>query len=180
VNLWDLTTKKSRIRLGHDGSIQALTFSPDCKLLASAALGPTATLWDAGSGEEKTRLKHGSFDPSKDPPMVSVESVIFSPDGNLVATVASDQTVKVWEVKSGKEVIGVKGYVLVFSPKGRTAATAALGDPVKLWDLGTGKERMSLPAGLVTDIAISPDGRTLATGTDDKSVRLWSIGETLK
>jgi WD40 repeat protein len=50
VRLWDVTTRKSVGRLtGHPGSVDAVTFSPDGKTLATAGLGSAVRLWDVAS-----------------------------------------------------------------------------------------------------------------------------------
>src|SRR5262249_18086016 len=68
----------------------------------------------------------------------SVTSVAFSPDGRTLASASADQTVKLWDVQSRKEIKtleGHKDYVLsvAFSPDGRTLASASGDRTVRLW-----------------------------------------------
>jgi WD40 repeat protein len=105
-----------------------------------------------------------------------VYSVAFSPDGKVLASSDSD-TVKLWDVATGKEIktlaaqrdVGQgKGLSQVaFSPDGNTLAFLGYLKPkVRLWDMATTKERGVLGSdGAVIAMAFRPDGRLLALGS---------------
>ena len=40
----------------------------------------------------------------------SVLSVYISPDGKILATGSADKTIKLWNMKSGKEISTLKGH----------------------------------------------------------------------
>jgi WD40 repeat protein/putative methionine-R-sulfoxide reductase with GAF domain len=118
-----------------------------------------------------------------------VTGVAFSSDGRRLASGSSDQTVKTWDVSTGRELgtVGSKMkevQAVAFSRDGRWLAAENTSDLVTLWDATTGREIQTLPSNKprgapgsnwVYSIAFSPDGRWLASGVDDKTVRVWDV-----
>ncbi|HEY9670467.1 MAG TPA: TIR domain-containing protein [Waterburya sp.] len=104
-----------------------------------------------------------------------VNSVSFSPNGQLIATASRDKTVKLWS-RDGKLLHTFSNDANVnsvsFSPDGQTLATA-IDKAVKIWSRD-GKLLQTLPHDAnVNSVSFSPDGQTLASGSN-KIVKLWS------
>jgi WD40 repeat protein len=91
--LFDVATGRIRATLAHEArenyedQVEAVAFSPDGKLLATASQDGTAKLWDAATGKLKATLK-GQY---------AFSIIAFTPDGKTVVAGASEST-KLYDV----------------------------------------------------------------------------------
>ncbi|MEQ8467418.1 WD40 domain-containing protein [Coleofasciculus sp. E1-EBD-02] len=117
-----------------------------------------------------------------------VRSVAISPNGQILASSSNDQTIKLWNLPTGKLLYTLAGHSsmvtsVAFSPDGKTLASAsnlAVGDGnIKLWNVETGTLQQTLDKGLlnlrVSCVTFSPDGNTLASGNIDATIKLWQL-----
>jgi WD40 repeat protein len=93
VRLWDLTTPQPTtlsVWTAHGGSVQAVVFSPDGRLLATTAVDHGARLWDIGNPRSPVQLANlaGHSD--------IVWTAAFTPDGRHLATASADHSVRLW------------------------------------------------------------------------------------
>ena len=117
----------------------------------------------------------------------NISSVAFSPDGKILAS-ASSESVKLWDVASGKELRTFAGHSLritsvAFSPDGKTLASASWDRTIKLWNVVNGEELRSIEghSDKIWAVAFSPNGKIVASGSLDGKIGLWDVsnGENL-
>ncbi len=109
-----------------------------------------------------------------------VLSVAFDPQGETLASGSNDNTVKLWEVRSGKLIRTLEGHQdlvwsVAFDPQGGTLASGSADNTVNLWEARSGKLIHTLEGhqGVVYSVTFDPQDRTLASGSDDRTVKLW-------
>ncbi|MDR2941298.1 MAG: caspase family protein [Treponema sp.] len=111
----------------------------------------------------------------------TVNSVAFSADGSQAVSGSWDNTVKLWDIASGREIrtfSGHKDFVLsvAFSPNGKQVLSGSRDKTVKLWDAVSGKEirTFSGHAGYIVYSAVfSADGKQILSGSNDNNMKLW-------
>jgi WD40 repeat protein len=170
--------------------VSAVAFSPNDRLLACGT-GDTddkVTLWDITNVAKpillSTLIGYGR----------TVRTVVFSPDGHLLATASWDGTVALWDVTTPGQPRRIYTdaisqnmvEALAFSPNGKILAAGDSDQLIFMWNL-TYPTRPTLigrpftgHAGFVRNLAFSPDGQTLATANAEHVVILWDLANPAK
>ncbi|OBS17520.1 hypothetical protein FPOA_12012 [Fusarium poae] len=119
---------------------------------------------------EKTLEGHGD----------SVTSVVFSADGQRLASGSDDNTVKIWDAATGVCEQTLEGHgdpvtSVVFSADGQRLASGSHDETVKIWDTATGACEQTLEGHghWMTSVVFSADGQRLASGSFDNTVKIW-------
>ena len=74
----------------------------------------------------------------------AIWSVAINPQQNLIATASEDNTIKLWNAKTGKLVRTLKGHTkgvlsISFSPDGERLASSSKEGIIKIWQVETGE-----------------------------------------
>jgi len=148
--------------------MNSLNFTSDQKTLVIH--DPTAIrFWDLTTGWERQTFA-GHMDPAV--------NLAFAHDGKILVSTGNDETIRLWDVATGRELRVIKGYEsnydVHWEPVVRVSRDAKLlaswptnnNDETHLWDLTKGQLQQRLPssvAGSVIGLAFSADGNILAS-----------------
>ncbi|MEG4076138.1 AAA-like domain-containing protein [Microcoleus sp. Pol14C2] len=169
---------------GHASGVEALDFSPDGEIIASASDDRTIKFWSKEGQELRTFTGHRGV----------VWDMDLSPDGTFIASLGVGNAVKLWQPKN-IFLLPLQGhdsavYAAAFPADGKIVATASADGTVKLWRHGTllmsgnppkvptyGTLLLTLQEGKggLWAVAFSPDGKLIAAG-GEKTVKLWHKG----
>jgi WD40 repeat protein len=178
------------VRFRHNST--AIAFSPNGNLLASGGRDNTIRLYEATTGKEIRRFaghQARTYQPDPDPKSPldvligavgegGITTLDFSPDGTMLASGGWDDTVRIWDVQTGKQIRKIDAHKamvgrVLFAPSGRLLASrGALDGSVRLWEPTTGVQVQKF-VGLSkinpwrlnhdTALSITPDAKTLVT-----------------
>ena len=164
--------------LGGGGrTFHGVAIRPDGQQFVIAASRGAARIWEYSStfgGERRTLSGHTTL----------VRGVEFSPDRTLVATASGDQSARIWNARTGEEVVVFTGHTsdvssVAFGPNGERAVSGSFDRTLRVWDTETGEELLKLTGhtGSVLSVAFSGDGTRIVSGSQDKTVRVWNADD---
>lgn len=109
-----------------------------------------------------------------------VTRLVFSPDGQYVATGHASGRIFVWEVASGHWCAQWQAHAtvvtaLAFTPDNQRIAAGTLNGSVSLWQVATATllHQLAGHTDQVMALGFTPDGALLVSGSHDRTARLW-------
>ncbi|KAG2054608.1 WD40 repeat-like protein [Suillus hirtellus] len=192
VLLWNLDNGQLiSSPLQHSDFVYCVSFSTDGKLLATGCGDRNVYTWDSMASptakpkETLAMTPHQKFKGHTK----AVRGVIHLPGGQRTITCSVDGSLRVWNLKSGKQ-IGEdwrdgesQVYCIALSPDGKKVVSGSEDGGVRLWDIDKCKVIVKWMGHTqsVCSICWSRDGRRVLSGSEDGTARQWDMesGETI-
>lgn len=146
AKLWDLTDYREFdvFRSNSGRPVLAAAMAPDGRYIAAAYDDGTATFWKLGDKGQS------SIQPSGDEPRLVeghdylVSNAVFSRDGSLLFTAGGDNTVRIWKVDQGTQIVEIadtgRRGILAISPDARWILTGSTEKKAVLWEWEPGSK----------------------------------------
>jgi WD40 repeat protein len=170
ITLFDVTEGKEIRTIATKDGPGPLTFTPNGKYLAYGR-GDSVVLYGVASGKELRQ-----FAMSAQP-----RAFAFTPDGDRLVVAGIDQTIRLLDVSSNKEMFGGRGHEgtvvsIQFSADGKTILTNSSDRTIRYWEANTGKELRVAPwpEGVPTSLVLAADGRS-AVGSTVAGLALFDL-----
>ncbi len=158
---------------GHLAAINALAWSPDGKLIASASDDTFVQVFEVATGTRRLIYRGHSEE---------VAAVAWSPDGKLIASAGQDRTVQLWNAALGGTPVRIyKGHSdrvsgVAWARKGQLLASGSDDKSVQVWQAGNGERTFTFKghtAGVLC-VGWQPDESSVASGSWDGTLRDWA------
>jgi WD40 repeat protein/serine/threonine protein kinase len=176
VRVWDAVGGQLRHELKHDGKCYDVQFSPDGRLVATAALDNRVRVWELETGERLAELVHPDW----------TYTAPFSPDGKYLLTACRDHMARLWDWQAGRLVCPPfehehEANVVAFLPDGRNVLSLGMDKTLRIWEWHTGKPVCPPLAlgGSGQNLAVTPDGHRVVCGGKMNALPVFHLDDWL-
>ncbi len=174
VILWDAESGEVlHLHTAHSESVNDIDFNHDGSMFVTAGGDGKAVVWNTDNGQMVS-----SFNGHRSNGLITVD---FHPTQNLVLTTSVDQTARLWDARSSREIMVYKGHqgpiwCAAFSPDGKKIITGSKDGTARIWDVDSGKELHRLEGHRQVGIVLaSPSNDAILTASeDDNAARIWN------
>ena len=156
---------------GHIDYVNAVSWSPDCKHIASGANDNTVRIWDTQS----STCIHILTDHTD-----RINSVSWSSNGKQIASSSNDETIKIWDTTTGTCMHTLTDHIsyitsVSWSPNDNQLASGSGDCTIRVWDTTTGTciNILRGHSSFVNSVSWSSDGKHIASSSCDKTVKIW-------
>lgn len=183
VTIWNPTNGALIRRLPNVAQrTHALAYNGDGSLLAIAGGAPgrlgEVRLLKPADGSEVRFLQSGGDE---------ILDVKFSPDGQRLATAASDRSIRIFQTSDGKEQRVIENHAdwvqaVTWSKDGTKVASASRDKTAKVFEVATGNllATYSGHGEAVYGVAFHADGNHVFTSGRDKKIHQWKVADAAK
>lgn len=203
IRLWDIRSgERTKTLQGHTGRINSIAFSPDGTMLASGSgyrdgIDYSVRVWDTKTGKQRAEFRNLVYRGLENP--FPVSSVVFSPDGQTIASTDGYRHIQLWDVKLRKHKSTLRVFPengpyskkiepITFSPDGKEITCSVRENKsspngtseemnIITWDIEKKERKKSLTGHTdsITFLSFTADGTTLVSGSQDGTVLLWEM-----
>jgi len=128
VRIWDKNSGKEVRQIQLSDTVEAVTFSPNGRMIATGGWDGVLRFWDVDSGQRVRELRGHAG---------AIKSIAFAPAGNLLASSGDDGTVRLWRAAEGTLVATLinfsDGTWTVVDPQGRFDTNSLDGSSELRW-----------------------------------------------